>query len=213
MELTRAEVTGLISVHAAARHYSAVVAPVGSRVYVLLPELPAGLTPAVVQGWSREIVGAAKNHLGVSLQAAVGPVAPELSGAALSRRDVDRVLGAMARGEVAVEVASLDEVGEQVLVGEILAVLAERPDLRDPRLIALAERDRRSGTHYVESLLTHLDAFGDLATAAAQLHVHRNTLRYRIRRAQELTGLDLSHPQQRLLTMLQLRLPPGSAGG
>jgi DNA-binding PucR family transcriptional regulator len=119
----------------------------------------------------------------------------------------------MARGEVAAQVASLDEVGEQVLIGEILAVLAERPDLRDPRLTALVERDRRSGTNYVQSLLTYLDAFGDLATAAAQLHVHRNTLRYRLRRAQELTGLDLSHPQQRLPAMLQLRLPPGSASG
>lgn len=213
VELTRAEVTGLISVYAAARHHRAVVAPVGSRVYVLLPELPAGITPAVVRGWSREIVGAAMSHLGVSLQSAVGPVAPELPGAALSRRDVDRVLGAMARGDVAAEVASLDEVGEQVLVGEILAVLAERPDLRDPRLTALVGRDRRSGTNYVESLLTYLDAFGDLTTAAAQLHVHRNTLRYRVRRAQELTGLDLSRPQQRLLTMLQLRLEPGNAGG
>ncbi|MFF8847913.1 PucR family transcriptional regulator [Streptomyces sp. NPDC015127] len=209
VEFTRAEVTGLISVHAAARHHSALVAPVGTHVYVLLPEMPAGLTPAIVRGWAREIVEAAKSHLGVSLQAAVGPIAPDLSGAALSRRDVDRVLGAMARGGVVAEVASLDEVWAQVLTGEVLAVLAERPDLRDPRLTALAERDRRSGTEYVASLLTYLDAFGDLATAAAQLHIHRNTLRYRIRRAEELTGLDLSHPQQRLMAMLQLRLPPG----
>ncbi|MET9970409.1 helix-turn-helix domain-containing protein [Streptomyces sp. NPDC006356] len=212
VELTRAEATGLISVHAAARHHKAVVAPAGSRVYVLLPELSAGITSAVVRAWALEIVEATKCHLGVSLQAAVGPIAPKLSGAASSRRDADRVLGEMARGGVEADVASLDEVRAQVLVGEILAVLAERSDLRDPRLTELAERDERSGTDYAESLLTYLDAFGDIATAAKRLHIHRNTLRYRVRRAQELTGLDLSHPQQRLLTMLQLRLPAESTG-
>jgi DNA-binding PucR family transcriptional regulator len=40
--------------------------------------------------------------------------------------------------------------------------------------------------------------------------VHPNTLRYRLRRAEQLTGLDLSRPDQRLLAMLQLRLPPTS---
>ncbi|MDR3036581.1 MAG: helix-turn-helix domain-containing protein, partial [Kitasatospora sp.] len=38
------------------------------------------------------------------------------------------------------------------------------------------------------------------------LHIHPNTLRYRVRRAEQLTGLDLAQPQQRLLAMLQLRL-------
>lgn len=83
------------------------MALVGVRVHVLLPELPVGLTPAVVRGWARGIVEAANSHLGVSLQAAIGPVAPRLSGAALSRREADRVPDAMARGGAAAEVASV----------------------------------------------------------------------------------------------------------
>lgn len=59
-----------------------------------------------------------------------------------------------------------------------------------------------------ETVLAYLNAFGDVRAAAAELHVHPNTLRYRIRRAEDLTGLDLSRPDQRLLAMLQLRLPP-----
>ncbi|WP_229759219.1 PucR family transcriptional regulator [Peterkaempfera bronchialis] len=206
VEFTRAELTALISVHIAARHHNALVSPAESRVYALLPELPAGLAPATVHGWVQEIADAARNHLGVRLQAAVGPVVPVLAGAPRSRQQADRVLEAMDRGVVAAEVASLDEVQAEVLVGEVLALLADRPGMRDPRLSALTERDTRQGTGLAASLLAYLDAFGDVRAAAQRLHIHPNTLRYRVRRAEELTGLDLAHPEQRLLAMLQLRL-------
>jgi DNA-binding PucR family transcriptional regulator len=52
-----------------------------------------------------------------------------------------------------------------------------------------------------------VDALGDVRAAAARLHVHPNTLRYRVRRAAELTGLDLDDPLVRLFASLQLRLP------
>lgn len=206
VELTRAELTALISVHAAARHHSALVSPAESRVHVLLPELPSGLSPATVRGWVAEITEAARSHLGVRLQAAVGPVVPQLAGAPDSRRQADRVLEAMERGVVGAAVASLDEVQAEVLLGEVLALLGDRPALRDPRLTALTERDARHGTRLAESVLAYLDAFGDVRAAADRLHIHPNTLRYRVRRAEELTGLDLAHPEQRLLAMLQLRL-------
>ena len=35
---------------------------------------------------------------------------------------------------------------------------------------------------------------GATSSAAAKLHVHRNTVRYRLRRVEELTGRDLAEP-------------------
>ncbi|GJF30781.1 transcriptional regulator [Kitasatospora sp. NE20-6] len=207
LELTRAEVTGLIQVHAAARHRGALLAPVESRVYVLLPEVPSELPAATLRGWAQEVVDAAREHLGVRLRAAIGPTVDGLAQVPDSRAQADRILDAMGRGGVAPEVAALSDVQAEVLVSEVLALLQDHPGLRDPRLAALAGYDRRHGTRLAESVLAWLDALGEVRVAADALHIHPNTLRYRVRRAEQLTGLDLAQPQQRLLAMLQLRLP------
>ncbi|MFF1908183.1 PucR family transcriptional regulator [Kitasatospora sp. NPDC058218] len=205
--LTRAEVTGLISVHTAARHRSALLAPIESRVYVLLPELPAGLPMTTVRDWAQEVVEAARDHLGVPLRAAIGSTVDGLARVPDSRAQADRILDAMGRGGVDLEVAALIDVQAEVLVSEMLALLQERSGLRDPRLTALTAYDRRHGTRLAESVLAWLDALGEVRVAADALHIHPNTLRYRVRRAEQLTGVDLTQPQQRLLAMLQLRLP------
>jgi DNA-binding PucR family transcriptional regulator len=62
----------------------------------------------------------------------------------------------------------------------------------------------------VATLQAYFDAFGDMGAAAAQVNVHPNTFRYRLRRITEVFGLDLDDPDERLVAELQLRLlPPG----
>ncbi|MDK0518233.1 helix-turn-helix domain-containing protein [Streptomyces sp. ML-6] len=65
----------------------------------------------------------------------------------------------------------------------------------------------------VETLSTYLDHAGDAQRAAARLHVHRSTLYQRLRRVEELTGLNMSCGDDRLtahlgLKMAQLHRPP-----
>ncbi|MFE9422032.1 PucR family transcriptional regulator [Kitasatospora sp. NPDC006697] len=211
-QAVRAEVTGLISVHTAARHPGALLAPIDSRIYVLLPDLPPALPMATVRDWAREVVAAARDHLGVPLRAAIGSTVPGLARVPDSRAQADRILDAMGRGGVAPEVAALGDVQAEVLVSEVLALLQDRPELRDPRLAGLTEYDARHGTRLAESVLAWLDALGEVRVAAQALHIHPNTLRYRVRRAEQLTGIDLAQPQQRLLAMLQLRLPAADPG-
>jgi DNA-binding PucR family transcriptional regulator len=203
LELRRSEMTSLISVHAAAYRRSALVTPLGARSYVLLPDLARG---ARLVGLAREMVTAARRHLGVSVQAAVGRVVDGLTEVPESRGEADRVLDAMAR-DLDADVATMADVRSTVLVSETLALLGEYPRIRDPRLDTLVEHDAEHGTELVRSLLAYLDAFGEVRVAAEQLHVHPNTLRYRVRRAANVSGLDLGDPLQRLFAMLQLRLP------
>lgn len=46
----------------------------------------------------------------------------------------------------------------------------------------------------IDTARTWLAAGGSTSTAARELHVHRNTVRYRIRRLEEVTGRDLARP-------------------
>lgn len=209
-ELTHTEVTNLVSVHIAARHRSALVTQVDPRIYVLLPQLPRSIDTDTLRGWGQEIIDAVRRHLGLPLRGSVGCVVSGLGDVPESRREADRILDAMLGADVPTAVAALPDIQAEVLVSEVLTLLAGHPEIRDPRLTALVAHDSRHQGHLADTLRTYLNAFGDVRAAAAQLHVHPNTLRYRIRRAEELSGLDLSRPDQRLLAMLQLRLPPAT---
>ncbi|HTN25326.1 MAG TPA: helix-turn-helix domain-containing protein, partial [Solirubrobacteraceae bacterium] len=62
---------------------------------------------------------------------------------------------------------------------------------------------------YAEELLRSLDAYlehnGHWEHAAAEVFCHRHTLRYRIRRVEELTGRSLANPRDRIEFWLALR--------
>ena len=58
----------------------------------------------------------------------------------------------------------------------------------------------------VQTLRAYLDSFGDVAAAAEQLHVHPNTVRYRVRRIEKLMSTSLADPDVRLLFSLGLRV-------
>jgi DNA-binding PucR family transcriptional regulator len=71
------------------------------------------------------------------------------------------------------------------------------------RLIAY---DERHDAQLVLTLQSWLESFGDIAAASASQYVHANTFRYRLRRVQEVSGLDLDDPDARFAAMLQLRM-------
>lgn len=70
----------------------------------------------------------------------------------------------------------------------------------------LLRADGEGGTHHVRTLAAYLHAGRHLKPAAAALHVHVNTLRYRLGRIQELLGVDLEDADARFLLELAVRL-------
>lgn len=70
----------------------------------------------------------------------------------------------------------------------------------------LRDYDARCGSELVATLTAWCRSGFDVPTAAANLHLHPNTLRYRLKRARDISGIDDAHPRQRLA--LQLLLDP-----
>jgi len=73
-------------------------------------------------------------------------------------------------------------------------------------LAPLAEHDERKQADLIRTLNGFFEANGNLAKAATDLDVHRNTLVYRLERISELTGLNLDDPDNRLILHLALKV-------
>ncbi|MFC5207215.1 helix-turn-helix domain-containing protein [Pseudonocardia sulfidoxydans] len=68
------------------------------------------------------------------------------------------------------------------------------------------ESDASGRSEYVNTLAASLENWGETRRAADILHIHPNTLRYRLAQLTDLAGIDLDDPTQRLVLQLQLRL-------
>jgi sugar diacid utilization regulator len=64
--------------------------------------------------------------------------------------------------------------------------------LKESTVGPVMEYDREHGTQLLETLNTYMVYNGNNSEVAAFLHVHKHTVRYRLRRVTELTGLDVT---------------------
>lgn len=110
----------------------------------------------------------------------------------------------------------LDDVEQATFYGDLklfqlLLALKERNlthlrDFYEDTLDALVEHDNRKQSDLIRTLNGFFEANGNLAKAAQDLDVHRNTLVYRLERISELTGLDLDEADNRLILHLALKI-------
>lgn len=66
--------------------------------------------------------------------------------------------------------------------------------------------DERDGTEHVRSLAAYLNNGRNVAKASSELHVHKNSMYYRIQRIEELTGVNLSDESTCFLLQLSLAM-------
>ncbi len=126
----------------------------------------------------------------------------------------DELRGAVQEATHALELGERQPGRTRVVAGDEVAVhqllLAGVPDelraaLRRRVLGKVFDYDAEHDGSLVRTLTVFLDCSGSWAKAAALLHVHVNTLRYRIGRVEELIGVDLSDFRQRVDVYLALR--------
>ncbi|MET7681580.1 PucR family transcriptional regulator [Streptomyces sp. NPDC005423] len=132
----------------------------------------------------------------VGLSAPAGPIA-----AAGAYKQAEQALSvARRRGRVLVE-------HEQLAAGSVLPLLADDAvrAFADGLLRALHEHDATGRGDLVASLRAWLSRHGQWDAAAADLGVHRHTLRYRMRRVEEILGRSLDDPDVRMELWLALK--------
>lgn len=75
----------------------------------------------------------------------------------------------------------------------------------------LRKYDQSNHTEFYQTLYAFLQNDRSLVAASAALHIHRNTLLYRIKKNQELIGSDLDDPDERVYIQLSYKLFAGKA--
>ncbi|MFD3911278.1 PucR family transcriptional regulator [Streptomyces sp. NPDC058603] len=164
----------------------------GERLIVLAVD--GGAVVTACEGYARREAEDAGVVIGLS--APTGPIA-----AAGAYKQAEQALSvARRRGRALVE-------HEELAAGSILPLLADDAvrAFADGMLRALYEHDAKGRGDLVASLRAWLSRHGQWDAAAADLGVHRHTLRYRMRRVEEILGRSLDDPDVRMELWLALK--------
>lgn len=101
---------------------------------------------------------------------------------------------------------------EEYAVDYMLELAAEKSDARtlcDARILALYEYDLKNGTDYVGTVEAYFRNNQNALQTARELHIHRATMIYRLKRVEELSGLVFENAQLNLYCQLSIRLLRG----
>jgi hypothetical protein len=179
---------------------SVLVGVQGNRLVVLLSE-PPGLDTGGDIGTAVEVFGPGP--------VVVGPRAADLTVAHESARDALAGLrAAPARPDAPRPVAADDLLPERALAGDRVAHRKLVTACIDPLVAA--------GGELLPTLATFLEGGGALEACARAMFIHPNTVRYRLRRVSELTGLRPADPRDALvlrIAVLVARLESGNGPG
>jgi hypothetical protein len=200
-------VADALSLHLAASVPGSAVAVVGGIAYGLLT-VGSGTHASGPEERAARLAEEFCERVGsrLPLVVGVGSAGDDVRGVSESRATATRVLRVLREGHAVRRVARLPDVHAQSLLLELrdlAAVRGERPVGPVARLLAY---DEQNDSDLAVTLEAWLDSLGDVRAAATTLFIHPNTLRYRLRRLEEVSGLDLADPDQRFAAMLQLRI-------
>ncbi|MEO3749871.1 PucR family transcriptional regulator ligand-binding domain-containing protein [Streptomyces sp. B6B3] len=181
---------------AAARAGESVLAAAdGERLVLLVAD--AGEAVSACAGYAGQTRRERGEHgLALGLSAPTGPASAD----AAYRQAREALAVARRRGRVLVE-------HDEVATGSVLALLADDAvrAFAEGTLRALREHDARGRGDLVASLRAWLAHHGQWDAAAADLGVHRHTLRYRMRRVEEILDRSLDDPDVRMELWLALK--------
>lgn len=190
----------------AARSRHAVSGLVGSCLYAVVPLRTAMRGDQQLEHLIADFISHHRSR--TDLYAGVGRVVTDPADIDTSRDAADAALRVLRHtADPSRQVASLADVETNYILLRLSDVLKADRIGPSPSLRAIREYDDIHQTSLLLSLRCWLEAFGDVSAAARGAAVHKNTLRYRLRRAQEIGCIDLTDPDTRFALSIRLRIP------
>ncbi|MFI6984441.1 PucR family transcriptional regulator [Embleya sp. NPDC050154] len=189
-----------LALHLAAVHPRTATARLGGFTYAILPTESDGRAVRLAEEFLARIGGRIEAVVGIGRVVAREVDLPS------SRADADRALRVLRSGRSSLRVARLCDVYVSSLLVDVADRVAATDDAPAGPVARLRAYDAEHDTHLTETLAAWLDTFGDVTAAAAAVHVHPNTFRYRLRRLSEVGAIDLADGDARFDAMFQLRL-------
>lgn len=182
-------------------------AVIGTQVVTLIP----GTITARVQTFAQSVI-----RTDTALLAGIGTRAYDINGIARSHREAGATAGVLMTSPVSddrhrmTRVATFDEMRDRLAILQVTDLIEGLDAAVGDSASILAEHDAAQGTDLTRTMRVYLDQLGSVRETANALHVHQNTVRYRLEVVRNELGIDLDSPDTRL--WLWLRLSVASRG-
>ncbi|GAA1884369.1 helix-turn-helix domain-containing protein [Paeniglutamicibacter psychrophenolicus] len=196
----------LVRTNARVRFGWAQTAPIGPTVVALV----ASDSAAAVRDFAEHTVKVSAHGPEPHVCAGLGNVAATTAEIGRSYRQAMEAMGALLSpvgsraAPAGSQTAAFDEIRVELGIARLGELLSEQGlDIGDDAA-KLLEHDRDNGGVYAQTMLTLLNTEGNVRETAAMLHVHQNTVRYRIERIERDLDIHLRDPSARLWLWLRL---------
>ncbi|HUZ76882.1 MAG TPA: helix-turn-helix domain-containing protein [Chloroflexota bacterium] len=183
-----------------------IAAAKGGTVALLVPEAFTGPTPQAIHGLA--------NNLHTRIVQVLPEVPISVGGGRLCRTVADykesftearRSLDIMRRCGRQKQVVFFQTLG----VYRLLSLIEDRGELNklaEQALGPVLQYDRVHGTQWVRTLGNYLESGRNLDSTARSMFIHVNTLKYRLKRIQDIAGLDLNSAEERFNLHLAIKI-------
>jgi sugar diacid utilization regulator len=158
------------------------------EIVIVVPGADAQHALRVAQGVLRELeTNLSSYHLAVAISR------PAADPADIHRAAAEALLAANVAEAQGTPMLAFEETGAyRLLLPAMSEDPAELQRFHDETVAPLTAYDEQYDTDLVLTLESFLEADGNVAKTAQKLYTHRHTIRYRLERVRELTGLDVS---------------------
>ena len=206
--IERQRVTDVVAVHLAAVHPDACVALLGDTIFGVLPVQSVEDGEAQAVRLTEDILARAGQRTPLAI--GIGQIAGGSRELLTTRESAVRALRVQREhgGRADSSVALFSKVHVEALLLELRDRTAASKEKLTGPVARLWAHDQTHDTQFIETLRAWLDCMGEVSSAADALHVHPNTLRYRLRRLAEIGEMDLGDSEERFAAQLLLRIVP-----